>query len=102
VFSPREKDYLFSNDAEIHDRFFTLWSRKEAVVKATGHGITTNLSKISTTLSDGSVNPSCQYMQSHNITLVDLETDDNVYASLAGSLKNKEIYYFNYDEYCSS
>jgi 4'-phosphopantetheinyl transferase len=102
VFSPIERDYLFSNDADINDRFFTLWSRKEAVVKATGDGISTDLSKISTTLSDGSLNSSCHYMQSHNITLTDLETGKNIYASLAGSLKNKEIYYFNYDEYCSS
>ena len=38
-FSPNEINYINANRDERHLRFFTLWTRKEAILKLTGEGI---------------------------------------------------------------
>ena len=38
-FSPNEIDYITARQHDMHYRFFTLWTRKEAILKLTGEGI---------------------------------------------------------------
>lgn len=49
-FSSTEADWVLAakNDADLLDRFFSVWTRKEAVVKALGLGITAPLEAFST------------------------------------------------------
>lgn len=46
VLDSREQLYVEENPAELHDRFFLLWTRKEAYLKAIGNGITCDMWKI--------------------------------------------------------
>jgi 4'-phosphopantetheinyl transferase len=53
-FSPHEADWLQERqDAERDRAFFRLWTRKEAVLKATGEGISSGLDTISVLGADG-------------------------------------------------
>lgn len=38
-FSPRERAYIAGQPVDMRHRFFTLWTRKEAILKLTGEGI---------------------------------------------------------------
>ena len=46
VFSQKEKDYIFKTAEGSKDRFFRLWTRKEAFLKALGSGIVKELPEI--------------------------------------------------------
>ncbi|MGE5406530.1 MAG: 4'-phosphopantetheinyl transferase family protein [Methanosarcina sp.] len=46
VLNYTERMYVEENRAELYDRFFLLWTRKEAYLKGVGSGITCDLSKI--------------------------------------------------------
>jgi 4'-phosphopantetheinyl transferase len=45
-FSPEENEFILKNPAEALNRFFLLWTRKEALLKAIGTGLLDNLHKI--------------------------------------------------------
>jgi 4'-phosphopantetheinyl transferase len=45
-FSEKERDYIFKSEKRARDRFFLLWTRKEALLKAIGTGITDDLTAI--------------------------------------------------------
>ena len=54
IFSPRERDELFSlPEPQQREAFFNGWTRKEAWLKATGEGLTDDLPSIEVTLSPG-------------------------------------------------
>jgi 4'-phosphopantetheinyl transferase len=46
TFNPGERRFLTENQDETRERFFLLWTRKEALLKAIGTGIIQDLSKI--------------------------------------------------------
>ncbi|MEP7279706.1 MAG: 4'-phosphopantetheinyl transferase superfamily protein [Bacteroidota bacterium] len=55
-FSPGEVSSLEStNKNKLHDIFFQYWTRKEAIVKAKGEGISSPLEKVNVSLIDGKV-----------------------------------------------
>lgn len=45
-FSKKERDFILKSKADSQDRFFLLWTRKEALLKALGTGITVDLQHV--------------------------------------------------------
>jgi 4'-phosphopantetheinyl transferase len=45
-FSEKECRYIFQSESEARDRFFLLWTRKEALLKSLGTGIINNLNQV--------------------------------------------------------
>jgi 4'-phosphopantetheinyl transferase len=54
-FSEEEAEYVFTNPGESRDRFFLLWTRKEALLKAIGTGIIPHFSRIEVFRSDNRI-----------------------------------------------
>ena len=92
IFMPGE--VAFVNELDPVERFFTLWTRKEALAKATGQGLNQNFMSIPALegehLIDGMDAPSVGDWQ---VTSFDL--DHNHIASLACSLAIGEIRFWN-------
>ena len=55
-FNQSECDFIFEADREATDRFFFLWTRKEALLKALGTGIQDNLLKVEVCKTKGIIN----------------------------------------------
>ena len=73
-FSPLEKDYIFSSEESATERFFELWTRKEALLKAMGTGIADNL-------------PSIEVCKPHNII------DSDSFGSLLSEVMVSDHYF---------
>lgn len=57
-FTPREADWLqYQKGAELERAFFNAWTRKEAILKATGEGISSGLASIELLDADGQFLP---------------------------------------------
>ena len=95
MFSLSECNYLSAavNKHDIVDRFLTVWTRKEAVVKATCEGLAAPVNTITTTLRNGAINPAIDYIRPLNLTLIDLPKIKNCFATLATNMNKKHLDY---------
>jgi len=55
-FSKREREYIFKSNTDAKNRFFLLWTRKEALLKAIGTGISDNLTQIEVSEQENYIN----------------------------------------------
>lgn len=100
IFSPVELDYLYDekNLSLQREKFFTLWTRKEALIKATGEGLTAPVQSITTTLVNGQLNPNIDYAKPLNLTLTALPTIENFATALAANKAIANYYYFTFND----
>jgi len=54
-FSPKERDYMIKSETGFRDRFFLLWTRKEALLKALGAGIVVDLKCIEVSVNSNKI-----------------------------------------------
>lgn len=95
MFSSIECGYLSGaiDENDMIDRFFTLWTRKEAIIKATGDGLAAPVNRITTTLKNGLINSNIDYVRSKNLNLIDLPKIKNDIAALAANTTKKHLRY---------
>ncbi len=55
-FSKKEREYILNQQTETKNRFFLLWTRKEALLKALGTGIINNLTQIEVSEQENFIN----------------------------------------------
>jgi len=55
-FSSREREFILELPDDLSNRFYLLWTRKEALLKAIGSGITSDLSNIEVLMNDNFLN----------------------------------------------
>lgn len=96
VFTPVELEYLQSANNQ-ENAFFTLWTRKEAVIKASGKGITSNLQSITTTLANGEIAESIPHIDDLGLSLQDLDVAAPCCAALVADFRGKELQWFGKD-----
>lgn len=96
IFSPIELDYLYNKNSSPSqkEKFFILWTRKEALVKATGDGLSAPVRNITTTLADGTLNSDIEYATHLNLALFELPAIKNFSATLAANKNLMNHYYF--------
>jgi 4'-phosphopantetheinyl transferase len=85
-FTPAEKRSLLGKNPV--KQFFKIWTRKEALAKATGRGLTDNLFAIDVTTE--------KLGQPYNYQLQTFETDVDFLFSIAGTYELKNIQCFDY------
>ena len=92
-FSPKEINYIVQN--EPLERFFSLWTRKEAFLKATGQGLNDNLTLFScldgTNITDGDI-----VATSKNWFISSFKLDELYPASVANSTQYDELHFFEF------
>jgi 4'-phosphopantetheinyl transferase len=94
VFGPGEVDFIKKGNSL--KRFFTLWTRKEALIKATGQGMDENFKAIPSmdgdhVLRDNIVSTDSDWL------ITSLELDENYLASVATNSALREIRFWNAD-----
>jgi 4'-phosphopantetheinyl transferase len=80
-FSPREREFILRSDVGAGERFFLLWTRKEALLKALGTGITDHLTEIEVAYRDNFIDGD---LFDKNVTGVDIP-DHFIYSGKAGN-----------------
>jgi len=94
VFSPDEVDYIKQGNSS--KLFFTLWTRKEALIKATGQGMDENFKAIPCVDGDHVMTDKIVSSDS-NWLITSLELDENYLASVATNSTLREIRFWNAD-----
>lgn len=91
-FSPKENAELvqLSRDAQI-DGFYRIWSRKEALIKATGKGLIIPLSSFSVSASDIS---EVITLEDENWSLIPLSIEAGYQSALASNQNIKKVLYW--------
>ncbi len=93
-FSPQEIAFIAQQDSQL--RFYRLWTRKEAFLKATGQGLGEHL--IDTSSMDGSWTlPENVTSHGQNWQLATLEVDDNHLGSIACASSVRSVVYFDFE-----
>ncbi len=94
MFSAIERQYLSTtnDENEIINRFLTVWTRKEAIIKATGDGLAAPISTITTTLKNGMINTMIDYVKHLNLNLIDLPKIDHCFAALAAKTTKQYVH----------
>lgn len=83
IFSKNEWNFLKSKSNRI-STFYWLWTRKESILKASGKGISEELSKVDV------LNSSVEF-DNLKLRLYDLFIDENYHLSLSSTLEDAEI-----------
>ena len=93
VMSSQEYNYWSALAAEEkNELFFQIWTRKEALIKCTGDGLSGPLKDLSTIDSEGEICRTVNYANQTQLDLTDLSAPKNYYAALA-SEQYLQIYY---------
>lgn len=95
-FTSEEKKYLHQSDMAVN-RFYELWTRKEALVKATAKGITDDL-KVTSCLSGTNVLNKDVIDSVENWLIESFEVTDGYIGSLAHS-KEAKLRFFDFDAF---
>ena len=93
VFSNDEQAYLTNSGT---NEFFTLWARKEAVIKTTGEGFAAPLKEINTCNIQGDIASPVIYPEHSSIELIDIPKIKHFSSALAGCLTGKTIHFYRY------
>ena len=89
VFNTQEIDTLLNSDKKLHE-FFKFWTRKEAIVKATGAGISDNLLEIPARNGHHSINSEL-LNGLKSLQVLSFELDEDYVASIAISDENLNL-----------
>jgi 4'-phosphopantetheinyl transferase len=81
--------------------FFQIWTRKEALVKATGDGLSGPLKDLSTIDSDGNICTTVNYANQTPLYLTDLSAPKNYYAALASAKSLQSYCYYLLQDHLS-
>ncbi|QQS37258.1 MAG: 4'-phosphopantetheinyl transferase superfamily protein [Ignavibacteriales bacterium] len=97
LYTSKENKLLLESDQQAAESFFKIWTRKEAVIKAVGHGLSAPLKMIDVS-GDGdiSVDKSYEYESEEfiNCRIKDLTPPSGYSAAVALCGKIKEVSYF--------
>ena len=96
IFSPAELEYFHNTKISqiLEEKFFTLWTRKEALVKATGEGLAAAVHEITTTQPDGHISHDIDYAKPLQLQLCDLPDIEHCSAAVATHINNKYYHHF--------
>jgi 4'-phosphopantetheinyl transferase len=97
-FSRNEREFIFKGKKEgLRDRLFTLWTFKEAVIKALGKGLNADLTKIDLSqFMDQEFLP-LPYDDGNHFTLKSIEAPEGYKAAMAlrGQIQKLQLFIFN-------
>lgn len=96
VFNATELSYLAQlSEQDRLQGFFKLWARKEAVIKASGDGMSADLTNIITTHQSGDISENIEHIVPMQLKLYDIPAQDTQFASAIAMHPSKQVVLFN-------